>query len=242
MKPEYIECPMEVKDVSEDGTFTAYLSTFGGKPDDGGDIIARGAFLQTLSEGGRNGNGVMMLRDHDSKRIPGAWRSLEENARGLKGVGELFIGDGLNGTELGRETYTLMKHGALKGVSIGFQLPRAKGAKSPWEYDPESFERNDKTGVRTIKRAILWEASPVAFPMNRGATITAVKSFEDATTEREYEHALRDAGLSREFAKHIVAKMKSGLRDADANKPNEVDAILEAIRTERNRFNFEGIF
>ena len=245
MNPEYIERPMEVKDVGDDGTFTAYISTFGGRPDDGNDIIQRGAFLQTLTTGGRNGNGVMMLRDHDPKRIPGKWLSLEENARGLKGVGELFIGDGLDGTELGRETYTLMKRQGLKGISMGFSLPKRKGAKSPFDFDPESYERDEKTNVRTIKRLNLWEASPVAFPMNRGATITAVKSLlEEATTEREYETALREAGLSREAAKHVVSLMRPSLREADEGTKSVEDvseALIAAIRAERVRFNLDGI-
>ena len=237
MKPDYFDCDMEVKEVSDTGTFTAYLSTFGGAPDDGGDIIKRGAFLQSLSEGGRNGNGVMMLRGHNPERIPGVWTSLVENNRGLKGEGELILD-----TELGKETYTLLKKGALKGVSIGFTLPKAKGAKRAWEFDPESFSIDEKTQVRTLKRIILMEASLVAFPMNRRATVTSVKSFQEATTPREYEEALRDAGLSRSFAKHVVSMIRPNLRDADGQDQTAMqEAILKAIRDEKTRFNLSGI-
>jgi len=57
-----------------------------------------------------------------------------------------------------------MKAGALDAMSIGFNIP------------PGGYEYNDKTGVRSIKEADLWEISVVTFPMNDKARVTTVKS------------------------------------------------------------------
>lgn len=46
----------------------------------------------------------------------GVFESIEEDQKGLKVKGRLAMG-----TQAGRETYELMKMGALDGLSIGFK-------------------------------------------------------------------------------------------------------------------------
>jgi HK97 family phage prohead protease len=60
-----------------------------------------------------------------------------------------------------REAYTLLKEGALGGLSIGY---------SPTRYS------YDDAGVRHIAEVELWEVSLVTFPANAAAGITVVKS------------------------------------------------------------------
>ncbi|MCK5606772.1 HK97 family phage prohead protease, partial [Candidatus Pacearchaeota archaeon] len=61
------------EDGDEAGVFTGYGSTFGGKPDSYGDIVVAGAFRNTLAKGGRNGNGVAMLWQHEMHNPIGIW-------------------------------------------------------------------------------------------------------------------------------------------------------------------------
>jgi hypothetical protein len=79
--------------------------------------------------------------------------------------------------------------GALDGLSIGFSM------------GPKDFEYDAKTDIRRIKRVKLMEVSLVTFPMNPRATTTRVKS---ATSKRDLEQSLRDAGLSASEAKYVA--------------------------------------
>ncbi len=194
---EYLDVEFKKEDVNDDGTFSGFGSTFGGRPDSHGDIIAQGAFSDTLNSGGRNGFGVAMLWQHNSDQVPGIWTSMAENKKGLKVEGQLALA-----TQLGKEAHELMKMGAVKGLSIGFDI-----AEDGSEFD-------DKKKARILKKLNLWEISLVTFPANTRAQITNVKAFEQAKTPRELEALLRDSGLSKQAAQNIVKLCKPSLRDS----------------------------
>lgn len=215
MGRKHITVPFEIKedDIKDDGTFSGYGSTFGGKPDSYGDIIVAGAFTQTLSEGGRNGFGVAMLYQHDASRPVGVWDHLAEDSKGLKIQGRLALK-----TELGRDTHELMKIGALRGLSIGYD-----------HYDhKEDVDYNKEEDAFYLKRIRLWEVSPVTFAANISAQITTVKMIREAKTTRELEDTLRESGLSREAAKYIVSLCKDSLRESEAGV--DWDQILSIVK------------
>lgn len=171
---------IDVKAVEDDGTFTGYGSTFDNL-DSGGDIVLPGAFRNTLAK--RKLPQIKMLRDHDSTKIVGQWVSLAEDDRGLKCTGRLFKDE----VPLARETYALMKAGALDALSIGYRTVKAQ-----WDEVGES---------RKIAEVDLWEISVVPFPMNEQATVDMVKG---VFTERDIERALREAGVPGQFAKLVT--------------------------------------
>jgi HK97 family phage prohead protease len=65
-------------------------------------------------------------------------------------------------TNKGRETYALLKAGALDGLSIGYRTKK------------ETYDRTKK--VRLLNELELHEISVVTFPMLPTATISRVKS------------------------------------------------------------------
>lgn len=223
VEKNYIEVPFEIKteDIKEDGTFSGYGSTFGGKPDSYGDVIRYGAFSDTIRNGGRNGNGIAMLWQHRESEPIGVWTDLVENTKGLKVTGKLALK-----IQRGLEAYELMKMGALKGLSIGWGLAKDKDGN----VLEDSYEYDDKKRIRYLKKVDLWEISPVTFPANIRATITNVKSLiENAKNVRELEQALRDeCYMSNSAAKYIVSLCKEKLFDRDdLNKGNEEELINE---------------
>lgn len=216
MENERKDFPFEIKsdDLEASGIFKGYASMFGGEPDSYGDVIMQGAYTDTLSKGGRNGYGVAMLWQHDPSKPLGVWTRLEENKKGLQVEGQLAIN-----TQLGKEAYELMKMGAVRGLSIGYQVNK------------DGFEIDDKKKIRKLKSVDLWEISPVTFPASTRAQITGVKAIlENAKTERQLEEALRDAGLTIGAAKYIVGLCKPSL--VDRNK-SSVDGVLQALRDAR---------
>ena len=101
--------------MSAAGQFEGYASTFGGDPDLQGDVIARGAFAQSLADHKAAGTTPALLWSHDSSEPIGKIVSLEEDDRGLALTGQLAMG-----VQRADEARTLMQAKALS-MSIGFR-------------------------------------------------------------------------------------------------------------------------
>jgi len=140
--------------AAADGGFSGYASLFD-RVDLGRDVVARGAFAKSLKA--RGPAGIRMLFQHDPAEPIGVWTELREDARGLFVRGRLA-----KGVARAREVLSLMKSGALDGLSIGFRAVRARA--------------DGATGIRRIIEADLWEISVVTFPMLPEARIDQVKA------------------------------------------------------------------
>jgi HK97 family phage prohead protease len=97
-----------------------------------------------------------MLFQHDPNEPIGSWTEIREDTRGLFVRGRLA-----RDVRRAREVLSLMRGGALDGLSIGFRAVKAR--------------RDPATGVRRILEADLWEISVVTFPMLPEARIETVK-------------------------------------------------------------------
>ncbi|AYM04834.1 HK97 family phage prohead protease [Agrobacterium radiobacter] len=167
---------LELRGITSDGTFSGYASVFG-EIDLGQDVIERGAFRRSIEE--RGAAGIRMLYQHDPAEPIGAWRTIREDERGLYVEGVLAPG-----VARSREVHSLMKTGALDGLSIGFRTVR-----SSKEGRSSKDGRSGKaagSGVRRILEADLWEISVVTFPMLPSARVSDVKHarfFRDRETE-----------------------------------------------------------
>ena len=231
-----IDIPFEIKlEDSDNGVFSGYGSMFNGKPDSYGDIILEGAFAETIQKSGRNGNGIAMLWQHNSHEPIGVWTEIVENSKGLKVTGELILE-----VQKAKEAYALMKKGAVRGLSIGFDYFRDNKGM-PIEG---SFEDDDKKGIRYIKKVNLYEISPVTFPANTRATITNVKSIiENSQNERELEEAFREElKMSNSTAKYLVSLVKPVLSEKwkkpeqENTKLIEINNLLHNLNLELNNF------
>lgn len=199
---------LELRAVGDDGTVEGYGSVFGVR-DDYDDVIAAGAFIESLKSHKAAGTMPAMLWQHDASEPIGVWLEMVEDAKGLRIKGKLALD-----TTRGREAWALLKMGALNGLSIGFIAKQ-------WAYDRD-------TDVRTLTELDLWEISLVTFPANRQARVTGVKAADigGITTIRQAEKALRDAGFSSDEAKALVAQVKRiALDERDAH---EAAAALKA--------------
>lgn len=214
---------MEIKLASDDfdaktGTFAGYGAIFG-NIDSYGDVIAKGAFKNTLREWEDRGKLPPMLLQHGGGFMGGAddmlpvgqWLKMEENSKGLKVEGKLFA----LGTERGQYIYEGLKAGALDGLSIGYKTRKAKQGTKPGE--PE----------RTLEEVDLMEVSIVTFPANGKARVTGVKAAEAIKTIREFEDFLRDVGgFSHAKAKAIAA---SGFKGSEPRDEDGAE-LAELIR------------
>ncbi len=211
--------PVDLKAVEADGTFEGYASLFGVE-DLSHDMVLPGAFRASLAA--RAPIGIKLLFQHDPNQPLGVWLDLAEDARGLRARGRL-----MPEVAKAREVLSLMRAGALDGLSIGFRT--VKGS------------RDAATGVRHLEAIDLWEISVVTFPMLPDARVSAVKSRPFAgrlPRERELERWLtREAGLTRTDARTLI---RSGLKSLVATRdarggPEGTDRLIEAIGRARSR-------
>jgi len=144
--------------AAESGLVQGYASLFD-EPDQGGDIVARGAFGASLSRQAAAGRKVKFLWQHDPARPIGVWHAVEEDARGLRVSGEI-LGD----VTQGADALSLMRAGAIDGLSIGYRTVKA--------------EANARACGRRLLEIDLWEVSLVTFPML--PTARAMLSVPDA--------------------------------------------------------------
>jgi len=196
-------CAFEVKEADDAGHVTGYASTFG-NVDQGGDIVAKGAFERTLKE-----RDPVMLWGHDSfAPAIGVWNELKEDEHGL------FVDGVINlKSERGIEVHSGLMMGAIKGMSIGYM-------------DIES-DVDRKTGVRTLTEVDLFENSFVNFPMNVEAQVETVKAnlLAGTITKRSVERILRDAGFSNAQARAFISDGFSGLKHRDDE--DDIDSELQ---------------
>ena len=214
---------LELKDMTDAGTFTALGSTFG-NVDQGGDIVEPGAFKQSLA-----GKQPKMLWQHNSDWVIGKWTAAAETKQGLEMEGQLLLGHDKNGNQNNPrafEAYEALKAGAITDMSIG--------------YVPIDWDRKD--GVRHLKEIDLWEVSVVTFGMNELAKVTGVKGRVmrgETLTKRDLETFLCDAGLSRKNAKGLIARGFDGLIPRDAEDA-DLEWVLSLIQRLRKRIPRHG--
>lgn len=218
MERKQIDVGFQIKAVSEDGTIEGYGSVFGVR-DSYSDIVAAGAFKASLMAHKAAGTMPALLWQHRADEPIGVWKSMDEDERGLAVRGQLAMD-----TVRGREAHSLLKMGALNGLSIGFYSKQ-------WQYDTE----ND---VRTLTEVDLWETSLVTFPANQAARVTSVKSIESLESVRDVERMLRERGFSKTEAVALVAKIK-GISPGDPagadGGPGDPVAVLVAALKRREQ-------
>lgn len=208
------------------GEFSGYGAVFGNL-DSYGDVIAKGAFRDTLREWEQMGKFPPMLLQHGggfmgnaNDMLPvGQWTQMEENSKGLKVSGKLFA---MN-TERGQYIYEGLKAGVLDGLSIG--------------YRAREFVRGTKPGEpeRTLTNIDLVEVSIVTFPANGKARVTGVKSL-DAGLCRALEKAFKEElSLSNATAVSAVAILKKHLREGggedlpDVSREEDIKALAASM-------------
>jgi HK97 family phage prohead protease len=162
--------PRTVIDV--DGTVEGYASLFG-EIDASRDMVMRGAFTDTLKLRGLRR--IPMLFQHDPAEPVGIWLELREDAHGLFARGRL-----IPDVKRGRELISLIKQGAIDGLSIGFRTVKGR-------IDP-------KTRIRKLEAVELWEISIVTFPLLAGARVRAVKQASSPPQSRSRARAEREWG------------------------------------------------
>lgn len=120
-------------------------------PDRGRDVVRPGAFKAAFA----GAAGVPLLWQHDAARPVGVVERAEEDARGLRISARLAAG-----SEGAREAASLLRAGALTGLSFGYRVKRARADRA--------------RGLRELLAVELIEVSLVTFPMQPLARVFSI--------------------------------------------------------------------
>lgn len=157
----------------EAGTvISGYASLFGAR-DQGGDVVAAGAYAASLAALKAKGGRVKMLWQHDPAQPIGVWDEVREDTRGLWVKGRI-----LTDVARGREAVALIAAGAIDGLSIGYRTRKAT---------------KEARGGRLLAELELWEVSLVTFPMLPEARVAAKGDDPEAAMLRELAAVFHDA-------------------------------------------------
>lgn len=176
------------KAAGSDGTFAGYASVWG-VTDTYREIVAKGAFLESIADTETKGRKLPILWQHRSDEPIGQWNALREDEHGLYGEGELWLDD----APYARLAKRGMASGAISGLSIG--------------YFVRSDTYDEVNRVRTLTKLDLREISVVTDPANDEARVDTIKAklaAGELITEREFGKLLRERGFSRADADAIA--------------------------------------
>lgn len=213
---KYLNRPIEIKAVNEDGLFSGYASVFE-EIDSYRDIVKRGAFEKTLAESESKGRAVPILWQHDAAKPIGVYTELKEDEHGLYVEGQLNMD-----VQQAREALSLLRQKALSGISIGYNSVR--------------YDTDVKSGVRRLYELKLYEASLVTFPACDGARVTDVKTIladGQLPSLPEFEDFLCEAGFSRSQAKAIAGNGLTKLirREVGSDEDDAIQLALAILKS-----------
>ena len=218
-RQEGVQCKdfsVKLETVGKDGTFSGYGSIFG-NVDAYREIVAPGAFANSIAEIKNTDRPLPVLWNHNSSEPLGFYTSLEDEDIGLMVEGKLLTED----VARAKEFAALVSAGAVSGLSIGYFIK------------DESYD--EEARVLTLKELKLREISLVTFPANDEARVETIKmklAGGTLPTKREFERILRDAGFSKSVSARISAQGYSdldGQRDADVAQSAVSDALTRQL-------------
>lgn len=211
---EHKRFAFKAEKVADDGTFSGYGSVFG-NVDSYKEIVAPGAFKESLLSLKSNDEVLPVLWQHNPDEPIGGYTELAEDDHGLKVSGFLLK----DSVARAAEAYALMKARIVKGLSIGYYV--------------RGDSVDEKTGIRTLNSLDLREVSVVTFPANEAAQVENVKTAVvqmlkagQLPTTRIFEDFLREAGFTKTQAAFIA---NNGLSSLHRGEPDSTKGVLELL-------------
>lgn len=147
------------------GTLVAYAATFDREPDSYGDVIARGAFKETLEKWTASDARIPLLFGHrtdDPEMNLGAVIKAEEDERGLR-IEAAFDPD----NSKAQYARKLVREGRLSKMSFAFDV-----------IEQGTITLEDGREANELRKVELFEVSLVPIPANQHADVIDVKALK----------------------------------------------------------------
>ena len=143
----------------DSGTISGYFSTYDRIPDAYGDIIAPGAFTDTIKAREESGHPFPLCWNHDLNQIIGKVDTIEDTDKGPLMTASFFD------TPLAQEKRAIVQSGVVYQFSFAYDVE-----------DWEEVELEDGRKANELRKLNLFEVSIVPIPANQNAVVTDIKS------------------------------------------------------------------
>lgn len=198
----------KMKSDGDSGTINGYFSTYDRIPDSYGDVIAPGAFTETIKKREKSGHPFPLCWNHDLDQIIGKVDSIEDTEKGPLMTASFFD------TPLAQEKREIVKSGVVYQFSFAYDV---------LEAGPTELE--DGTKANELKKLDLFEVSIVPIPANPRAEVTDVKA--GRRNSKADEDAIRQA----------ITLLQGVLDDADDPEDGEDDVKANTAVEEPEQSN-----
>ena len=189
MEHKYKEFPMQ-KSADDAGTISGYFSTYDRIPDSYGDVIAKGAFTETIEKRKASGHPFPLCWNHDLDQIIGSVNpdDIQDTDKGPLMTASFF------NTPLAQEKREIVKSGVVYQFSFAYDI---------LEAGPVELENGIK--ANELKKLDLFEVSIVPIPANQNAVMTEVKA------------GRRNSAADEEKIRQAISLLQSVLDTEDSN-------------------------
>jgi HK97 family phage prohead protease len=183
-----------IKSADDAGTISGYFSTYDRIPDSYGDVIAKGAFAETIAKRKESGHPFPLCWNHDLNQIIGSVDpdSIEDTEKGPFMTASFF------NTPLAQEKREIVKSGVVYQFSFAYDV---------LEAGPVELE--DGIKANELRKLDLFEVSIVPIPANQNAVMTDVKA------------GRRNRKSDEETIKQIISLAQSLLDEVDDTEDPE---------------------
>lgn len=191
----------EIKSDGDSGKITGYFSTYDRIPDSYGDVIAPGAFTETIQKRKESGHPFPLCWNHDLDQIIGKVETIEDTEKGPLMTAVFFD------TPLAQEKREIVKSGCVYQFSFAYDVE-----------DAYPVELEDGTKANELRKLNLYEVSIVPVPANQNAVVTDIKA------------GRRNRKSDEDTIRQIISLANSLLDDEvnDADDPEDGEDELKA--------------
>ena len=212
----------EIMSDEDTGKISGYFSTYDRIPDSYGDVVAPGAFAETIEKRKKSGHPFPLCWNHDLDQIIGAIypEDIKETEKGPLMEASFFD------TTLAQEKRALVKSGVVYQFSFAYDILEA--GPTTLDNDVKAFE---------LKKLELFEVSIVPIPANPRAEVTDIKA--GRRNSKADEEAIRQAITLLEGVLddkeddpedgEDEAKANTDVEEPEQSNPKK-DALLDKIK------------
>ena len=203
-----------VKSDEDAGKISGYFSTYDRIPDSYGDVIAKGAFTETIRKRKESGHPFPLCWNHDLNQIIGFVdpSDIEDTDKGPLMKEASFFN-----TQLAQEKRELVKSGVVYQFSFAYDVREAA-----------QVTLEDGTKANELQKLDLFEVSIVPVPANPRAEVTDIKAGR--------RNSKKDADAIRE-AITLLQGVLGELEEAEDPEDGEDKAKANAAAEEPERSN-----
>ena len=209
------------KAEDDSGKISGYFSTYDEEPDSYGDIVAPGAFEETIKARQETGHPFPLCFNHNMDAVIGTVDSIKDTEKGPLITASFF------NTAKAQEVREMVKSGAVFQFSFAYEI---RGWEEPTK------EQKAKGIMQILTKLDLFEVSIVVVPANQNAVVTDIKS--GRRNSKKDADALRQAitliqsvlDTEDEPNGEDNAKANTAVEEPKQSNPEKA-ALLEYIKT-----------